>query len=328
MPPTVDILIVAHQSAADLPGCLGALAATEGVAARLLIVDCASSDGSAAVAERYLPTTLPGRVVALEDNLGFAGGMNRALAISSAPFVLSLNADARLQPLYIARLLRRLQESPDGRGGAATGRLIRPGEPARLDACGMRLTPTWRHLDRGSGELDRGQFSATEEVFGVTGAASLFRRAALDDVAVDGEIFASEFHSFREDAELCFRLQERGWRLYYEPSAVAEHRRRNLPRRRAQMPPAVNFHSLKNRYLLRAYHQTAGNLLLTLIPTLVRDLAALAYVLLRERSSLAAYRWLWRQRRQIVDKRHRIQARRTRPTQAIDRWFFRRGAQG
>ena len=104
-----------------------------------------------------------------------------------------------------------------------------PGEPPLLDACGMRLAAAWRHLDRGSGEPDRGQLALPERVFGGTGAASLFRRAALDDVAVDGEVFDPRFHSFREDAELCFRLRERGWEVVYEPVAVCEHRRKSSP---------------------------------------------------------------------------------------------------
>ncbi|HEY0553161.1 MAG TPA: glycosyltransferase family 2 protein, partial [Thermoanaerobaculia bacterium] len=217
---------------------------------------------------------------------------------------------------------------PETHVGALTGRLVRPslgGRPATLDACGMILTRNWRHLDRGSGEVDRGQWSTADRVFGATGAASLFRRAALDDVAVEGEIFDSRFHSFREDAELCFRLRERGWEVIYEPAAVCEHRRFNLPERRSAMPAAVNLHSLKNRYLLRLYHQTAGNLLRTLLPTLVRDLAALGWVVLRERSSLAAYAWLWRHRREIRRRRRLIQERRTVPPAAIDRWF---GSQG
>jgi GT2 family glycosyltransferase len=187
----------------------------------------------------------------------------------------------------------------------------------------MRLTLTWRHLDRGSGQQDRGQLERRQRVFGATGAASLFRRAALDDAAVDGEAFAAEFHSFREDAELAFRLRERGWEIIYEPAARADHRRANLPQRRASMPALVNLHSLKNRYLLRAYHQTGGNLMLTLVPALGRDLAALAWVLLRERGSLAAYTWLWRHRRFIRERRRRIQARRIVSASDIDGWFLR-----
>jgi len=142
-----------------------------------------------------------------------------------------------------------------------------------------------------------------------------------DDVAVEREIFDSRFHSFREDAELCFRLRERGWEVLYEPAAVAEHRRYNRPERRAAMPALVNYHSLKNRYLLRLYHQTPGNFFRTFVPTFARDVTALGYVILRERSSLAAYGWLWRHRRELLERRRTIQGRRTVETQEIDRWF-------
>ncbi len=213
-----------------------------------------------------------------------------------------------------------------------TGRLVRELPPAsagtpaplpQLDACGMRLSWTWRHFDRGSGEPDGGQYAAAERVFGATGAATLWRRAALDDVALAGEIFDERYHSFREDAELAFRLRERGWEILYEPAAVATHRRRVLPERRSALPPAVNLHSLKNRYLLRIDHQTAANFLWTLPATLTRDLAALAWVLLRERTSLPAYAWLWQRRRELARHRRLVQQRRTVPARAIGRWFMR-----
>jgi len=302
-----------------------AIAAFQHRPLEIVVVDCASQDGSLEAARRHAPVGIPFQAVALAENLGFAGGMNAALARTQAPFILTLNADARPAPDYVTRLLELAQSH---RAGAVTGRLVRPSldrQPRRLDACGMFLIPSWRHLDRGSGEVDHGQWSEPEKVFGATGAASLFRREALDDVAVEGEIFDPRFHSFREDAELCFRLRERGWEVLYEPAAVAEHRRFNLPERRGAMPPMVNRHSLKNRYLLRIYHQTAGNLVRTFFPTLIRDLAALGYVLLRERSSLGAYAWLWQHRSELLNRRRQIQGRRTVPAREVDRWFFVQG---
>ena len=141
---------------------------------------------------------------------------------------------------------------------------------------------------------------------------------------VGGDVFLPEFHSFREDAELCFRLRERGWEVLYEPLARAVHRRLNLPRRRRDMTEQVNYHSLKNRYLLRAYHQTWGNLLVTFLPSLWRDCLAFGWVVLRERSSLSAYRWLWSHRRRILRRRRAIRERRLRPSRELLQWFFRR----
>jgi len=324
----IAVCIVTHNSAADLPGCLEAVGRLEHRPLEIVVVDCASTDGSLDAARRHAPPGLPFQALDLGENRGFTGGMNAALAASRSPWALTLNADARPAPDYVTRLLALPAAHPELRVGAVTGRLVRPLDKdgtRRLDACGMRLTRTWRHLDRGSGEPDRGQYIVPERVFGASGAASLFRREALADVAVDGEVFDTRFHSFREDAELCFRLRERGWEVLYEPTAVAEHRRFNLPERRSSMPAVVNFHSLKNRYLLRLYHQTAGNFVRTLLPTLVRDLMAFAWVLLSERSSLPAYSWLWRHRREILQRRRAIQSRRTVVSSVIDRWFSTEG---
>ena len=145
----VAVCIVTHNAADDLPGCLESVAALDPPPREVVIVDCASSDGSAELAEHEAArvglgpgeaTQPPGQVEApqslgpeetaqpasgqtrrfgdhydvppmkvtverSESNLGFAGGMNRAIALSTAPFVLSLNADARPEPDYCRRLL-------------------------------------------------------------------------------------------------------------------------------------------------------------------------------------------------------------------------------
>lgn len=326
--PKVTLCIIAYNSAREIPDCLACAARLTYRPLEVVLVDCASRDGSVAAARQAAPLGLPLDIVQLDENLGFAGGMNRALEHSDAPWVLSVNPDARPRADYLQRLLSRARAAEDNRVGAVTGRLQRFGSDGQapvLDACGMRLTLTWRHLDRGSGEVDTGQWSAADKVFGATGAASLFSRQALDDVAIDGEVFASEFHSFREDAELCFRLRERGWEVVYEPLAGCEHRRNNLPSRRREMPAEVNYHSLKNRYLLRAYHQDSTNLLITLAPTLLRDITALIYVLAFERSSLNAYRWLWRHRQEILHRRRLLKRRRLCSSWELNRWFFHRG---
>lgn len=325
--PAVTVAVVTHDSAEELPGCLAAIGDLTWSPVRALVVDCASRDGSAERARRSAPDGLDLTVVELGKNRGFAGGMNEALHGGDDPWVLSLNPDARPAPDYLERLLEAVAaaRAAGWRVGAVTGRLLRPAEPgevARLDACGMVLSPAWRHFDRGSDLPDRGQYDRIERVFGATGAASLFSRAALQDVALEGEVFDADFHSYREDAELAFRLRERGWEIVYSPEARAEHRRHNLPARRRAMSREINRHSLKNRYLLRFYHQSGRNLIRTLLPATFRDLAALAWVLALERSSLGAYGWLWRNRRRIAARRRLLWSRRLAPSAEIDRWFF------
>ena len=378
------ICTVTWNDAENLPRFFESLAALEGPAFRLIAVDNASTDGSVeSLREHAGRAGFPVEVIALEENTGFAGGLNRALesAFASDPcptWVLSLNTDAWPAPDYAERLIGSLRRftSEERPVGAVTGRLSRAGaeegwrsadgqpegrrtgsatdsraaqrsdsragqrgdsrathrsdsraarrsDSTVIDACGMALTRSWRHLDRGADRPDRGQHAVTERVFGGTGAATLFLSAALRDAAVDGRVLDDDFHSYREDAELCFRLQERGWQVLYEPRARAVHRRVNLARRRRRMSPEVNLHSLKNRYLLQYYHRTLADLPRTLLATTLRELGIVAYVILRERSSLAAYGWLWRHRRRLRERRRLIRSRRLVPARTTARWFGR-----
>jgi GT2 family glycosyltransferase len=328
----VAVCTVTHDDAEHLDGWARALAAVDGSGLDLevVVVDCASgADTRARLARLDLPW--PTRVVLLDDNRGFAGGMNAAVEACSpgARWILSLNPDARPDPAAIGALVESHRRWT-ARGlavGSVTGRLVRErvaGEPLRIDACGMRLSPSWRHFDRGSGAPDRGQYAVAEEVFGGTGAATLYDRAALADVAIEGAVYDADFHTFREDAELAFRLRERGWACVYEPTARLVHRRFNLPARRRRMSAFVNFHSLKNRYLLRLYHQTPLNVLTTLLTAQAREAVIVAAVLLRERSSIEAWRWLWRHRHRLRRRAAVIRARRTVPAREMERWFWRR----
>ncbi len=333
------ICTVTWNDAANLPRFFDALAGLEGPAFRLIVVDNASTDGTEeSLREQAEAAAFPVEVIALDENTGFAGGLNRALesAFASNPrpdWVLSLNADAWPAPDYAMRLIESLRRFTSEKRpvGAVTGRLLRTDCSAEgprtdstvIDACGMALTRSWRHVDRGSDQADHGQYPATERVFGGTGAATLFLSAALRDAAVDGRILDDDFHSYREDAELGFRLRERGWEVLYEPRARAVHGRVNLSRRRRQMTREINFHSLKNRYLLQLYHRSLADAPRTLLATSLRELGILGYVLLREPSSLAAYAWLWRNRRRILERRRLIRARRSVPPRTIARWFGR-----
>ena len=287
---------------------LASALAQHGVSVEVVLADNASSDRSAEIGRR-----LGARVLALPRNVGFAAAMNAGIESTSGRYVLALNPDCRLDPDFSAILVSRMDARPDA--GSASGRLLRGEGPelrasAILDSTGIFFTASGRHFDRGAGEPASGRFLEEEEIAGASGAAGFYRREALEDAKISTGYFDSDFFLYREDADIAWRLSKLGWKCLYVPSAVAAHRRRNLPERRRAMPAVINLHSVKNRFLLRINNQTAGEALRTLLPTAARDLVVLGACLTVERTSLPAFAWLWKNRKRLWSKRREILSKR------------------
>jgi GT2 family glycosyltransferase len=315
----VSIIVVSKDDAADLPVSLGSAVSQRGVSVETWLVDNASSDASREVAARHGPAV---RLLALPVNVGFAAAMNAGIAESSGRYVLALNPDCRLEPDFASRLVRRLDATDAADVGSASGRLLRAqGEgltpTGTLDSTGIYFTSSGRHFDRGSGERAEGRYLVEEEIFGASGAAGFYRRSALESVRISTGYFDADFFLYREDADVAWRLRSMGWRSLYVPSAVAWHRRRNLPTRRRRMSDLANLHSVKNRFLLRINNQTRGECIRTLVPTLARDVVVLGACLTVERSSLPAFGWLWQNRKRLWAKRREIQALSSRAQRGI-----------
>jgi GT2 family glycosyltransferase len=305
----VSIIVVSHNDENDLALSVGSAILQKGVSVETLVVDNLSTDNSRAVVQRLTPRA---RLLALPENIGFAGAMNRGIAETTGRYVLALNPDCRLEPDFAATLAARLDARPDV--GSASGRIFRAGGESlvpteALDSAGIYRTITGRHFDRGSSRPADGSYLAEEEVFGASGAAGFYRREALESAKISTGYFDSDFFLYREDADLAWRLQNLGWKCLYVPTAVAYHRRRNLPERRADMSAEVNMHSVKNRFLLRINNQSRADFAATLLPTLARDAVVLGACLTVERSSLPAFSWLWRHRKRLWAKRREIRGK-------------------
>jgi GT2 family glycosyltransferase len=303
----VSIIVVSHESAADLRTSLASAVAQRGVSTEIVVVDNASRDASRDVAAIYAPNV---RLLTFPDNVGFAAAMNAGIEATSGRYVLSLNPDCRLAPDFAATLTRRLDARPDA--GSASGRIYRAegadlAPTTRLDSAGIVFTASGRHFDRGSEGAGEGRYTDEEEVSGTSAAAGIYRRDALQSAKISTGYFDSDFFLYREDADLAWRLAKLGWKCLYVPSAVAWHRRTNLPQRRRSQTPAANLHSVKNRFLLRINNQSAGELWRTLIPTFARDVVVMGACLTIERSSLPAFSWLWKNRKRLWAKRREIQ---------------------
>jgi GT2 family glycosyltransferase len=304
----VSILVVSRNDAEDLPVSLGSALAQRGVDTETLLIDNASTDAS-----REVPARLGGavRLIALPENVGFAAAMNAGIEATSGRYVLALNPDCRLEPDFCDALVRRLDRSDAEDVGSASGRVVRARGPELeasdvLDTTGIYFTAAGRHFDRGADQPAGGRYLDEDEIFGPSGAAGFYRRAALESARISTGFFDSDFFLYREDADLAWRLRRLGWRSLYVPAARASHRRRNLPERRRRMTALANMHSVKNRFLLRINNQTPAEALRTLPATLARDAVVLGACLTVERSSLPAFGWLWRNRRRLFAKRREI----------------------
>ena len=319
MPALVTVGIVSWNSAPYIERAIAAIRQQTHPSIELLVIDNASADGTRQLVER---ATAPRERTFLDRNLGFSAAHNLLIARSRAPYYLALNPDVFARPDYVAALVNALEA--DDCVGSATGKLLLADEPSRIDSTGIYLLPSQRHLDRGQSEIDCGQFDVADEVFGVSAAAALYRRAMLNDVAVDGEVFDEDFFAYREDADLAWRARLRGWRAWYVPAAVALHVRRVIPGRRAALPPDINRMSVRNRFLLRIKNQPVSQLLRFAPQALGRDLQVIGYTLLREHASLPGLVDVVRLLPRMWRKRRHILGRRRVPVADLNRWFSQR----
>jgi GT2 family glycosyltransferase len=304
-------VVVNHNGGDDLGRCLAALAA-QTVPVDVVLVDCLSTDGSRALAAAP-PTGVRG--VALAANRGYAGGCAAGLAALAAEVevIAFLNPDCFAAPDLFERCLAVLSGDP-AVGGVAP-RLERPGGET-LDSCGQVLTPVLlRVRDRGYGESAAGAYPAAADVLAACGAAMVYRRSALESAAVDGAVFPEEFFAFWEDIDLGWRVSNAGWRVRYEPAALAVHRRGataapGRARLTLRRPPHLAACILVNRWatLLRNLHPV--DFLLRLPVLLPADAAMVALVVaLRPRAlpplvrELKRLRLAWRQRRRSGRRR-------------------------
>jgi len=320
-----DVVIVTFDDRETLPACLDAVGTLDPGPRRVLVVDNASSDDSARIAR-----TNGAEVLALERNTGFTGGMNLGIATTDAPWVLALNPDCAPRRDFCGRLFEAVDSRPErDEIGSVTGLLMRSRSPElteteTVDAAGMVVTPSGRHFDRGAGEPADDRVLRDAWVFGGTGAATMYRRSALKDVAYpDGQVFPESFFCYREDAELAWRLQFRGWRCLYVAGAVAAHRRGFRPEEGRRDATWINRQSVRNRFLLRLHCADAGWHLRCFPDWFVRDALVLGACLTIERKSLHGILEAWRLRRQALKRRKWVMSRTTVPSQRVSRWFRR-----
>lgn len=247
MPESVAAAIINWNGGAMVADCLRSVLAQNHAPEQIIVVDNASTDDSL---ERLQAMCAGLVVVRNPRNVGFAKAANQAVATATCNWLLLLNLDIELRPDYTSRLL--VAAGRDGRIGSLSGKLLRPptGAVTIVDSTGHVLFRNGWAGNRGENLPDAGQWQTSEEVFGVTAAAALYRMQMLREISEGtAHPFDERFFAYIEDVDLDWRMRWLGWKAWYEPAAVAIHRRSATKARRS---PVILRHILKNRLLLVA----------------------------------------------------------------------------
>jgi GT2 family glycosyltransferase len=211
----LSVVIVNWNTAGLLRECLASvLAASSDYSPQVIVVDNASTDGSAEMMTREFSTV---RLIESHKNVGFACANNLGIAASDGRYVLLLNSDTVVKPGALTSL-------GDAEAGAVGPRLLQSnGEP---QAFAFGHDPTLPYLlRRGISRLmlkralHDWRTTQIQEVDWVSGACLLTRRKTIDQVGLLDENFFMYF----EDNDWCLQIRQAGWKVYYNPQVEIMH---------------------------------------------------------------------------------------------------------
>lgn len=210
---SVTVIIVNWNSGTLLSDCLKTLDEQTVSPQKILVLDNASTDGSADCVASFSDVTL----LAMDSNLGFAAGNNRALAECDTDFVALLNPDAFPEPNWLESLLAAAKT--DSRIAAFGSCQLCYNSDEILDGIGDSYHLSglvWRER---YGLKRRAVDFVSREIFSPCAAAALYRRQAI----IDAGGFDEDYFCYVEDVDLGFRLRLAGYKAMYVADAVVHH---------------------------------------------------------------------------------------------------------
>lgn len=218
--PKVSVVVLTWNGRLLTLDCLESLAAITYPGLAVVVVDNASTDGTAAAIRDRFGDEIT--VVVNDSNLGFSGGNNvgirRALEDGS-DFVLLLNNDTVVDPGLIEGLVAVFDKNP--RAGIVGPKIYYASPADQIWFAGGMVSlarGTARHI--GIRETDHGQYDGDSEVDYVTGCALMARREVFESVGLLDE----GYRAYYEDADFCLRARDRGYEIWYTSGGVLWHK--------------------------------------------------------------------------------------------------------
>lgn len=213
---TVSVIIPTWNGCERLSRCLESLHKQTRLSDQTIVVDNASTDGTAKFIQDHYPWI---HLVSLPKNQGTAGGTNAGVRVATGDHIVILNNDAYPTPTWLEALLHA-QDQYQEYAFAASCLLLADGSN-RIDTAGQGLDPRLGGVMIGHGEPYGPTFDRFREVFCADHAAAIYRREVFETV---GELDESLF-MYSDDVDLGFRARLCGYRCLYVPDALVYHER-------------------------------------------------------------------------------------------------------
>lgn len=183
----------------------------------VVLVDNGSEDNSIALVEAKFPKL---KIIKLNHNTGFAGGVNVGITYAfdnEANAVALLNNDAVAERDWLENLVSSLEDNPEV--GIATCKFIRD-DKKHFDSTGDIYTTWGLPYPRGRDEPVSDTYDKDTMIFGASGGASVYKVSMLKEIG----LFDEDLFAYLEDIDISFRAQLAGWKVMYNPKAVAYHK--------------------------------------------------------------------------------------------------------
>ena len=214
----LSVVVVNWNSKDHLAECLAALEKQTHRELQVIVVDNGSVDGSVdLVSQRFPQVTL----IQAGENLGFAEGCNRGLAVAQGSWVAMLNNDAFAEPEWAAALVRAAESAqPDV--GTLQSLMLFEGRPGIVNSTGVELRWNGGGSDRSEG-MSQSECATPAEIFCACAGAAAYRRSMLEQLKLKSGYFDRTHFMYLEDLDLGWRAQLAGWTAQYVPSSVVHH---------------------------------------------------------------------------------------------------------
>jgi GT2 family glycosyltransferase len=312
------VSIVSTDDADILKKCLQALQdrISNSLRYEIYVVDNASANEVSVMLKEGFPLV---KVIRNKKRKGFSENHNKVIDSSASKYVLILNPDVIINDGYVEHMIGVMMS--DNRVGCVSGKLLRL-DGKTIDSTGHIIFKNRTTADRGQNETDTGQYDEQEEVFSNCAAAMLCRRETLEDIRLFGEYFDESFCLYKEDIDLCWRARLRGWKIVYDPKAIAYHLRGwGKDKTRRSIPRFIRRHSYKNRYLMILKDDHFANVFKHLPYILWHEIKAFVYVIFREPHLILAWGQLLMLLPLTLRKRFEIMRRAVVGPEEIRKWF-------